>query len=201
MTSSTLGIRRAGPRDAEAVNGILTASFVLDPVFQWMFPGPGTRGQYTRAFFDAITPVFFAGGDVFIDESNSSVALWLPVDPSVPSDDDAVEAQLVAAVGPHAERLEVIGTLIKAAHPHDASHAYLNFIATRPDRQGNGIGGEVLGSRLRQLDSTGSPAYLEATTERAVKLYQRMGFEHRGATIDLPDGPRMYPMWRRPLAA
>ena len=41
------------------------------------------------------------------------------------------------------------------------------------------------------------PAYLEATSERNKQLYLRHGFEVTGE-IKLPDGPRMWPMWRTP---
>lgn len=85
-----------------------------------------------------------------------------------------------------------------AAHPHDRPHAYLNFLSTLPGYQGQGIGREVLETRLRELDATGTAAYLEATTTRSARLYESVGFRHLAKTIDLPDGPSMYPMWREP---
>lgn len=50
---------------------------------------------------------------------------------------------------------------------------------------------------LDMCDRDGVPAYLEASSERNKALYLRHGFEVVGE-IKLPDGPRMWPMWRSP---
>ncbi|MFJ8632616.1 hypothetical protein [Streptomyces sp. NPDC093568] len=41
-------------------------------------------------------------------------------------------------------------------------------------------------------------ACLEASSVRSRRLYERLGFEPEGEPIALPDGPRMWPMWREP---
>ena len=50
------------------------------------------------------------------------------------------------------------------------------------------------------LDQEVVPAYLEAADLRNRDLYLRHGYVDHGPPIQLPDGPRMYPMWRQPAA-
>ena len=50
---------------------------------------------------------------------------------------------------------------------------------------------------LDRCDTEGAPAYLEATNKRNLPLYRRQGFEVR-EELDLPNGPRLWTMWREP---
>lgn len=97
-----------------------------------------------------------------------------------------------------AERFRILGELIEAFHPHDRPHWYLNVIATVPDRRGHGLGARALSSMLERIDVAGEHAYLESSNPRNMTLYRRHGFEELDLTIDLPDGPSLYPMWREP---
>ena len=199
MIASPTRVRRAHSSDAQSVASILTQGFVTDPVFEWMFPDPATRLHYTSAFFDVFTGGAIEAGDTFVSDDNGCAAIWFPVDPAAePADESALMEALAEAVGPNIERLAIIDELMKAAHPHDAAHSYLNFVSTIPARQGQGLGREVLSQRLRELDAAGLPAYLEATTLRSAQLYASLGFEHFWNTIKLPAGPTMWPMWREP---
>ncbi len=197
MVAVLEGVQRAKVADVERVADVLSRGFGQDPVFAWMFPDAESRPDYTRAVFNAFTRDGVANGDVLIDGDGAGAALWYHVDPAIDTDDEALAEQLFEACGPYIERLGIIDELMKAAHPHDVPHAYLNFLGTIPERQGQGVGGRLLEAKLKEVDAAGLPAYLEATTTRSAELYARYGFEHMWQTIDLPDGPRMYPMWRK----
>jgi GNAT superfamily N-acetyltransferase len=69
-----------------------------------------------------------------------------------------------------------------------------------PARQRCGLGSALLAWQHEELDRTGAAAYLEATSGAARRLYLRHGYRDRNPPIDLPDGPRMWPMWREPGA-
>ncbi|RBL82809.1 GNAT family N-acetyltransferase, partial [Streptomyces cavourensis] len=69
-----------------------------------------------------------------------------------------------------------------------------------PRRQGEGIGAGLIRAELDRCDRDGVPAYLEASSARSRTLYERLGFHFLGTAVDLPDGPRMWPMWRDPQA-
>jgi hypothetical protein len=56
----------------------------------------------------------------------------------------------------------------------------------------------VLAPVLARCDADQAPAYLEATKERNVGIYESMGFRVV-RTIVLPDGgPTLWTMWRDP---
>jgi GNAT superfamily N-acetyltransferase len=67
-----------------------------------------------------------------------------------------------------------------------------------PGRQSQGLGGALLASALERCDREGVAAYLEASSARSRGLYERLGFAFTGRTVDLPEGPQLWPMWREP---
>ncbi|MFF1377223.1 GNAT family N-acetyltransferase [Streptomyces sp. NPDC058308] len=221
-----VAIRRAGEGDREDVVRLLDAAFMQDPVSSWIFPEEERRlrlhGGLMGAFFD----IALSEGYVDVTEDGAAVALWW----SVPAgggdagdrdtgDEDAGGGELGEAaagegagdedgpallrriVDPGNERVEVIGRLTDAIHPTDRAHEYLHLIAVHPDRQGEGLGTELVAAVLERCDREGTHAYLEASNTRSRDLYARLGFEIMSTTLDLPDGPRMWPMWRDPGAA
>lgn len=88
-------------------------------------------------------------------------------------------------------------TKIEEAHPRDP-HYYLEFLGTRADRQGHGVGSALLAPMLERCDREGVPAYLESSNPANIPFYARHGFEVSGS-FDLPDDwPEFTPMWREP---
>lgn len=79
-------------------------------------------------------------------------------------------------------------------HPHEP-HWYLPLIGVQPSKQGNGYGSALLRASLARSDADGAPAYLEATSERNVPLYERHGFVRLG-TIRAGSSPPLVPMLR-----
>lgn len=59
----------------------------------------------------------------------------------------------------------------------------------------------MIRAELERCDREGLPAYLEASSARSRRLYERLGFHFLGRAVALPDGPPMYPMWREPKAS
>ena len=81
-------------------------------------------------------------------------------------------------------------------HPSDPPHWYLLGLATRRDRQGQGIGGRLLSFGVARVDAEGMPAYLESSNPRNIGLYERHGFRVT-RVLDLPGGaPTATAMWR-----
>ncbi len=74
------------------------------------------------------------------------------------------------------------------------------MIGVAPGRQGEGLGTALMSAALDDCDREALPAYLEASNPRSRGLYERLGFTLTGTPLDLPDGHRMWPMWREPSA-
>jgi ribosomal protein S18 acetylase RimI-like enzyme len=82
-------------------------------------------------------------------------------------------------------------------HPNEP-HWYLPLIGTDPMQQGKGHGAALLRHALALYDEQKIPAYLEATSQRSVPLYQRHGFEILGTVQIDATSPAITPMLRKP---
>ncbi|MGA4839669.1 GNAT family N-acetyltransferase [Streptomyces sp. G45] len=200
-----VAIRRATEDDRADVVRLLDEAFRRDPVSTWLFPDEQHWRQRHGALMAAFLDIAFAEGFVDVAEDGSAAALWWSVPEGAPHEGGAVAtetadtpAQLREAVDPDNERVELVGQLTSEAHPTDRAHQYLHLIAVRPGRQGEGIGTALVSTVLDQCDREGLHAYLEASSERSRRLYQRLGFTDVGPAVELPGGPRMWPMWREP---
>ncbi|MFI1417196.1 GNAT family N-acetyltransferase [Streptomyces sp. NPDC020731] len=198
-----VAIRTAGDGDRELIVRLLDEAFQDDPVSGWVFPGDEYRRTTHHRLMAAFTDVVLTEGRVDLAEDGSACALWMSVPADGPghgeeqSDDDGF-AQMRQAVDPDNERVELIGRLTAEIHPSGRAHEYLWMIGVTPGRQGEGLGTALIGSVLDRCDREGLAAYLEASSERSALLYRRLGFEASGEPLALPDGPRMWPMWREP---
>lgn len=75
---------------------------------------------------------------------------------------------------------------------------FLNTVGVAPEAQGQGLGSAVLVPGIQAAAHAGYPAFLETSSERNVKFYERLGFEVT-AEILLPDnGPRTWCMRKDP---
>ncbi|MBU6531592.1 GNAT family N-acetyltransferase [Streptomyces sp. NPDC057245] len=196
-------IRTAGEDDRERVVRLLDEAFRDDPVSSWVFPGAEYRRRTHHRLMAAFADAVFADGRIDLTEDGSACALWLPVPADAGEDTgdtgpEDVPAQVRKAVDPENERVELIARLTEDIHPSGRAHEYLWMIGVSPDRQGEGLGTALIGTVLDRCDHEGLPAYLEASSARSKVLYERLGFEFTGRALDLPDGPRMWPMWREP---
>ncbi len=199
-----VAIRTAGEDDRDTVVRLLDEAFQDDPVSGWVFPGEEYRRRTHHRLMGAFTDIVLADGWIDLTEDGAACALWLSVPgeedtPEEPAEDaEDVPAQVREAVDPDNERVESIARLTEDIHPSGPAHAYLWMIGVAPERQGEGLGTALIASVLDRCDRDGLPAYLEASSERSKGLYERLGFACTGRVLHLPDGPRMWPMWREP---
>ncbi|MGI5277011.1 GNAT family N-acetyltransferase [Streptomyces rochei] len=199
-----VAIRTAGEDDRDTVVRLLDEAFQDDPVSGWVFPGEEYRRRTHHRLMGAFTDIVLADGWIDLTEDGAACALWLSVPgeedtPQEPAEDaEDVPAQVREAVDPDNERVESIARLTEDIHPSGPAHAYLWMIGVAPERQGEGLGTALIASVLDRCDRDGLPAYLEASSERSKGLYERLGFACTGRVLHLPDGPRMWPMWREP---
>ncbi|MET9121586.1 GNAT family N-acetyltransferase [Streptomyces sp. NPDC004528] len=200
-----VAIRTAGEGDRERVVHLLHEAFRDDPVSRWVFPDAAHREERHPRLMAAFADIVFAEGRVDITEDGAACALWLSVPAADehtggdPAEDDG-PVLLREAVDPDNVRVELVGRLTAGIHPAGRAHEYLWMIGVAPERQGEGLGSALVGSVLDRCDAEGLPAYLEASNERSRALYARLGFGDLGRPLELPDGPRMWPMWREPGA-
>ncbi|MYR40991.1 GNAT family N-acetyltransferase [Streptomyces sp. SID5910] len=194
-----VAIRTAGEGDRELVVRLLDEAFQDDPVSRWVFPGEEYRRRTHHRLMAAFTDAVLADGWIDLTEDGAACALWLSV-PGEAHDEEGDDgpAAVREAVDPDNERVEQIARLTEGIHPAGRAHVYLWMIGVAPGRQGEGLGTALIEQVLDCCDREGLPAYLEASSARSRGLYERLGFAFTGCALDLPDGPRMWPMWREP---
>lgn len=182
----------------------MAGGFYADPVMSWALPDDATRlATLTKMFWGLAADTLPPRGVVHLADA-AGVALWRE-----PTFDHVAEAEAEdarqaeqAATGPalftadEAARFDELSVAMRASHPHDEPHWYLNVLSALPSHQGQGLGASLLAQVLVQADEAGVPCYLESTNPRNRTLYRRNGFED---LHQVPyDGPDMLAMWRPP---
>jgi hypothetical protein len=89
-------------------------------------------------------------------------------------------------------RAATMWTKLSALHPKEP-HAYGWLLAAVPPDKG--VGGALLDEFFLDIDELGYPLYIEATSPKNVRLYERKGWRKIGE-FELRTGECVYPMWR-----
>jgi GNAT superfamily N-acetyltransferase len=188
-------VRDADALDIDLVSRIGAEGFLEDPVLTWVFgASPAPRAPMLAAF-TGMAEGFFTEQSRVVVVDDACAGFWRAPDWVAPPEEPGEGS------GPPEvqERFRILGEVMAAAHPHDRPHWYLNVLATLPSRRSQGLGALCLAPVLRTCDEVGTPAYLESSNPRNMGLYRRHGFVELDHTIDLPEGPSLYPMWREPM--
>jgi GNAT superfamily N-acetyltransferase len=193
------GIVSAGEADLDVLGRVIADAFHDLPPSRWLIPDDTARRQVFPGYFRLLAELALQMGVVQTTAGRTAAALWIPVGAAGPEEPADYPGRLAAATGPWASRFAAFDAALAARHPVGVAHHHLAILAVRPDRQDRGTGSALLRSYHRELDrDPASPAYLEAADERTRRVYLRRGYADHGPPIRLPDGPRMFPMWRQP---
>lgn len=202
-----LQISRAHPSDIEACARLLAHAFLHDDVLGRIVRGESRRRERLQDLFvTAMAPASLPAGTVDVARREPGgeiigVADWHPPDApagtrirsvrELPRLGRAIQVRHLPAV------MGTIGRLRRFSPRYP--HWHLGQIgAAEP---GLGVGTLLLEHRLADVDASGLPAYLEATSAASRRLYERHGFRSIG-TFELGAGARVTPMLRpvRPSA-
>lgn len=196
-------MRPAKAADIQPLAAVLARAFYDDPPFVWMLPDPATRrSRAGRVFATILGAEALRHGGVEIACEDAEIlggAIWLPPGHWNPGIREQIRSLpgYVRALGRRVGHATALAQALARDHPREP-HWYLYAIGVAPARQGSGVAGMLLRSRLRRCDQSGHPAYLEATKPASVPLYQHFGFEP-AATPAVPHGaPVITAMWRPP---
>ncbi len=212
--SAARGIVRAGEADIGVLSQVIADAFFPLAPCQWLICDEAARREIFPGYFRMYVEHAMADGLVDTTPGRDAAALWIPLGPQLPEPPDGYDEHLAQITGPWVERFVVFDAELDDHHLTGVEHHHLAILAVRPDRQGHGIGTALLDARHAVLDEEGMTAYLEASDEHTRGIYLRHGYMDYGSPIQLPassfahgddgapgqraDGPRMYPMVRRP---
>ena len=195
---SEVSVKIAGADQAALVGEILADAFSRDPVMTWISRDP----DFPKWAWPVALPWFLQHNEVYVTESGLGAALWLPpgVEMSTsPSLGVLWDAWRRFGFGSIFRSFQFMRTLGKH-HPKDR-HYYLFAIGVRSGSRGRGVGSALLHRVLQKCDGENVGAYLETSSSRNVRLYQRHGFEIQGEVALPRNGPSVWLMYRQPLQA
>jgi GNAT superfamily N-acetyltransferase len=189
---------RADPADLDALSQIAADAFLDLAPSRWLIADPATRRRAFPGYFRLYVEHAMTHGVVQTTDDRTAAALWIPAGGGRTDPPADYDARLRAATGPWIDRFLAFDAALEERHPTRIAHHHLALLAVRPDRQGQGTGTALLHSYHEMLDNgLGAAAYLEASDLRTRGIYLRHGYADHGPPIQLPEGPRMYPMWRK----
>jgi GNAT superfamily N-acetyltransferase len=134
---------------------------------------------------------------VHTDADVSSVAVWArPDEWRMPT-----PAVLRVTVASLRNRVRVAALLAylrtDALHP-DEPHWFLEFLGTIPERQGKGLGGQILAPTLAKADAEGIPVWTWSSNRDNLPFYHRHGFVVLDELPFAKGGPSIFPIRREP---
>jgi GNAT superfamily N-acetyltransferase len=193
-------VRRADAGDVPALTRMLVRAYMDDPVAVWMCRASGLRSRLLAGLYSGRLGRMVADGGVWTNAARSSGAVWMA--PGCSQAGVRPNATLFGcALDPRlAIRLPLLAAgqrKMTSVHPRTPPHWYLSLLGTDPDAQGHGLGSAVLQPVLQQCDIDGVGAYLESSKPGNLDFYARFGF-HVTGELQLPRGPKLWPMWREP---
>jgi ribosomal protein S18 acetylase RimI-like enzyme len=192
-------VRPVREEDVDPLAGALTRAFDDDPVTRWVYAADGSRPKWTSRFFAwqlrrlAPQDVSWTTGD-----GRGGAALWALPGRWRESGRETLGLLRLTLPGVLPRLPRVLRGLgqVELRHPADR-HLYLAVLGVDPDRQGQGVGSQLIRPGLDLCDREGLPAYLETGKEANLAFYGRHGF----AVVDrleLPKGPPVWFLWREP---
>lgn len=190
-------IRLATMADRRALATTLASAFVDDPVWVWMIP-PRRREARLQLLFGALLRNAIPRGHIYTVGDATAVAIWAP-----PGEWEMPKTAIARAAVPIARAASsrlprLLGRLnqIEAVHRRQPdSHWYLEYIGTRQEARGTGLGSALLSDALARTDAEGTPVYLESSNSRNLPFYERHGFTVT-EQLDLAAGPPQWLLWR-----
>lgn len=198
-----VAIRKITSGDLPRVADVLGRAFEDDPVMTFLAKADARRSSRIRLLMDlALRQLTFPFGETYVSEGFEGAALWNPPNgrPHGLLTDLKLLPGMVRVAG-LTGLPRVMGALqmMEDKHPK-APHYYLLALGVEPERQGRGVGTQLMAPVLERADRERMPAYLESSKEKNLPLYQRNGFEVI-ERVDLPGGgPPAWLMWREPRA-
>jgi ribosomal protein S18 acetylase RimI-like enzyme len=190
-------INKAEICDKPIIIDILSKAFEENKSVNFVVKQDASRKDRIRNLMEYSFNLCNQFGEVWISDNKEACALVLHPDQKKFSLSAALwDAKLALSVIGISRVKAVLDRESKIKKNHPATpFSYLWFIGVDPERQGNGIGSDLLTKTIEVCEEKKRPIYLETSVEKNLKWYQKFGFEIF-KTIDL--GYKLY-LLRRPI--
>lgn len=171
-------IRMAVPSDLDAASEVLADAFENYPWTRWSIPEDSFLARLA-ALQALYLKYALSEGVVLVEEQIDGVIALLP--PNVPEPSRECQARVADL---HGDRLDVVARANLPPAPEGCWT--VETVGVRPERQGAGIGTELVRAGLDVVAASGGVGVaLETSLDSNVRLYERVGFDVT-ATRDRP---------------
>lgn len=191
-------VREMRPEERKALLDVVGRAFFDDPIAEYLFPDDAIRRKRYGRFTGLAIDSFGGQGQILTTPTVQGAALWQR--PAPRRLGTFAQFRLMLSLAGMTRtglgRALRLGALM-SEHHLKTSHWYLAVLATDPELQGQGIGSALMQPILEECDKTGTSAYLESSKEANIPFYNKHGFEVVD-TLQIPGGPRLWPMVRNP---
>ena len=214
MSGQIENLYKVQKKDIPKAGAVLADAFQYDPIWKKVFEDIA-KIDYKCAFFESPVRFCLKYGKVYAtSEHLEGIAAWVPGDHADMTIWRMIRsgsissgmkmgmkymtqmARFAQKTKPVFEPLEVD----RRANMKGRAYVYLMIIGVGSELQGQGFGGRLLRALVEQSEQVGTPLYLEATTERNVRIYERLGFRLLNQiTLPLINLP-LWEMLREPKA-
>ena len=180
---------------------VMGRAFFDDPVSTYLFPDERKREAGFAAFTGLAIDAFGAHGLVLTNDAVQGAAVWQRPSP-VPASalgQLRMGLRMLWIAGRRFRHAARLGDLMSKHHLRDP-HYYLAALGTDPSHQRKGIGAALMQPVLERCDKERVPAYLESSKRANIPFYNKHGFEVVDE-IEVPGGPKLWPMIRQPRQA
>jgi GNAT superfamily N-acetyltransferase len=175
-------VRRIRPHERDLALATVVEAFRDDPQVRWYLPDDAGYDDGARSFFGLLLDVRVEGGEVWVTDDCSAVAMWNPPGGNLlgPEEAEVRYSRMAAALpAPSRERVLALDVAVDRLLPHEP-HWYLGVLACHPGRQGQGLASAVMAPILSSADRIAVPVALETGTAANVAFYTRRGFAVTG---------------------
>jgi len=189
---------------SDAAIDVLAHSFYTDPVFRYFWSEQDSALFKTLQWFIKILLRYSQPYEhIYTTADLQGIAMWIP--PGKYPLNDLRLLQLGFYALPFKlqwrKSLQFLAAFSKIEKLHRGDmpqpHWYLFLLGVAPESQGQGIGGLLIEPILNQADLEKLPCYVETSTERGVRFYQKYGFE-TVHTVYFESAPPYWLMKRMP---
>ncbi len=190
-------VRPATEEDVPVAVRTLTRAFVDYAYMRHVVAADDYERRVGRMEELFLSRIGMAYGRVWVADEGRAVAAWTTPDKD-PGPGFAEIGPLVGELaGDRAAAYEEVEGLLAPYRPSEPVW-FLATVGVDPQVQGRGLGSAVLRPGIEAAEAAGYPAFLETSSERNVRFYERLGFAVT-AEVPLPDGgPRTWCMRREP---
>jgi len=195
----TATLRRGTGDDVVAVADALADAFTGYVWDEWTVAADRHAERLTALQAAFLRDLVVPFGELWLAEEEAgpvAAAAWLRPDVGVPAPAQAaLDMRLDDLAGDRAAAAREAEAVCRPLRP-STPHFYLASLGVRRGAQGRGLGSALLEPVLREAARLGVPAYLETSTPRNVRFYERAGFAVTGE-VDVPGGgPHVWAMLR-----